>query len=170
MWLGRWARRFIHRLTWAADQFALYNPAFWAAALGLTVVKLGYLPWSRAKEYAADRWSARFAGPAVSSEALRTVRREGAALALGLMLAVMRARQRKQVPPRLSEAAVYISSRLPAADRHRMALAAEGDPLALGGPTHPSIALRIAALSKMTPVQSSPVPPFGAERLSPLAN
>lgn len=169
LWLGKWARRMIHQLAHAAHQFAWFNPARWAAELSLLVVQAGYFPWSRAMEFAADRWSVRFAGPVVACEALRVARRESPIREVALQHVLARAVARKMTPPRLGDAVNFIVSRVPAVERHRLSVMVEGDPLELGGRTHPTTAARLAAMAKL-PRLAAPasVPAFDAERLNAL--
>lgn len=166
LWLGRWARHLIVRLVVAARSFAWFNPARWAAELSLFAVKLGYLPWSRAKEFAADAWSARVVGPALASEALRTARRELPSVELALALVLRRIEQDRVTPARLGEAVRTIVARIPAHERHRLGMASEGDPLDLGGRTHPPTAHRIAALSKFPPVEAPAFPSIDPARFA----
>jgi Zn-dependent protease with chaperone function len=168
LWLGRWARHLVQQLVFAAERFSPINPAWWSAMLSLFIVKLGYLPWSRAKEYAADRWSARLAGGATSAAALRSVRETAPALHLSLMLVLDRVKQTRRSPARLAEAARLVMDSVSPASRHRLAVAAEGDPLDLGGRTHPPIALRIAALTSAPSVAAEVPPPIDAARLGAL--
>jgi Zn-dependent protease with chaperone function len=168
LWLGHWARQLIHRLLFAAHRFSLLNPARWSAELSLLLVKLGYLPWSRAKEYAADGYAARHAGPVVFAETLRTLRREAPVVELALHVVLQRAEARRRSPVRLGEAVRRIVAQIPPSERHRLGQRAEGDPLDLGGRTHPPIALRIAAMAHLPKLPATRVPAFDPERLAQL--
>lgn len=168
LWVGRWARHLLHRLLFAAHHFSWLNPARWSAELSLWLVRLGYLPWSRAQEYAADRCASRYAGPRVLAETLRTVRREGPAIELSLSLVLQKVAEERRLPVRLGESVQRMVAQISPEDRHRLGLAAEGDPLDLGGRTHPSIALRIAALAEHPPAAAASVPQFDATRLAQL--
>jgi len=59
-------------------------------------------------------------------------------------------------------------ARVPARERHRLGTLAEGDPLELGGRTHPPIALRIAALARHPARPETKVKAFDPVRLDQL--
>jgi Zn-dependent protease with chaperone function len=166
LWLGRWARHLILRLLVAAHAFSWLNPARWAAQLSLFLVDLSYLPWSRAKEYAADRCAARYAGPEALGGALRAVQRETGAVERALDRVLDRVASRRVSPTSLTQAARAVRLSLSATDKHRFASQDEGDPLDLGRRTHPPIALRLAALQGLPTVTSASCPPFDPQRLA----
>lgn len=168
LWLGRWARHFIHRMLFAADRFSWLNPARWSAELSLLLVGAGYFPWSRAKEFAADRWAARLAGPEAVAAGLRRLREVGPAAGYSLEVVLGEAERKGKAPTRLVEAMGRVFAAIPAVERHRLAVRSEGDPLDLGGRTHPTDAQRAAALAHLPPVAPAAVAPFDRARLGQL--
>jgi hypothetical protein len=65
----------------------------------------------------------------------------------------------------LGQAVRRVYAQLSPAERHRIGVRAEGDPLELGGRTHPTIAMRIAAVSKLPAVAPVALPAFDPARL-----
>ncbi|NOK36995.1 M48 family metalloprotease [Corallococcus exercitus] len=104
-----------------------------------------YYPWSREREFQADRISAQVVGANHTIAALRALRDGAPAYELALNEALRRAHA--EPTPRLCEAATALAAALPPAARRQLAVKNEGDPLELGGLTHPPTALRIAALA-----------------------
>jgi Zn-dependent protease with chaperone function len=168
LWLGRWARHVIHQLLFAVTQFSIFNPAWWSARISLFLIELGYFPWSRAQEFSADAFSARFAGPLVSAAAMRAVRTEAPALEMALALTLEATKTMGRGPARLTETVGAMKTRIPASQRHRIRLLSEGDPLELGGQTHPPIPARLVALARFPSVSPVQIPAFDVHRLNQL--
>jgi Zn-dependent protease with chaperone function len=167
--LGRFLRHSLLMLIHAQLRFRRFDPACWGSAVSLAVMRAIYLPWSRAREFEADRIAAGLTGPASIIGALRKLREHGPALSLALDEVVRSAAEGRTAPPRLSESALAFARVLPQSSRRRLSVQFEGDPLDLGGRTHPPIAARISALQDAKP--QSEMPPaveLPAERLAQL--
>jgi Zn-dependent protease with chaperone function len=156
--LGRYVRHAIRMMIHAQLRFRWFDPAYWGSAASLLVMRSIYLPWSRAREFEADRSAARLEGGEAAAGALRKIREEGPALEAALGEILRRSVARKSGPRRLSESSAALAAQLLPAERRRLAVAAEGDPLDLGGRTHPPIAMRIAALRGVPALRPLPAP------------
>jgi Zn-dependent protease with chaperone function len=167
--LGRFVRHSVRMLLHAQLRFRWFDPAFWGSVVSLTVMQAIYLPWSRARELEADAISAQVAGSSPAIAALRRVREHGPALDQALDGVLQRAIERQAGPLRLVESAMALAALIPPAERRRLAVVAEGDPLALGGRTHPPTATRIAALDGIVARRRLPEPiAIPPERLAQL--
>jgi len=144
--LGRFLRHSLHMLIHAQLRFRWFDPACWGSAISAAVMRAIYLPWSRAREFEADRLGASLAGAAALIGALRKLREHGPALSLSLEKVVQRSIEERSRPERLSETAFSFAALLPHAERRRLSVQLEGDPLDLGGRTHPPMPARITAL------------------------
>lgn len=167
--LGRWIRHTVRVLLDARLRFAVWNPALWGSAVALGLMRGIYLPWSRAREMQADQISARLVGGATAAAALRKVRDVAPGHDLALVELLHRAQAEGVAPTRLVECAQRRMQRIPAAARLSMARQLEGDPLDLGGRTHPPIAMRVAALNGLkAAVSLGAVPAFDPRQLADL--
>ncbi|RKG66137.1 hypothetical protein D7W79_36990 [Corallococcus exercitus] len=143
--IGRWVRHCMRMVLDVQLRFGAWNPARWGSWVALEVLSAVYYPWSREREFQADRISAQVVGANHTIAALRALRDGAPAYELALNEALRRAHA--EPTPRLCEAATALAAALPPAGRRQLAVKNEGDPLELGGLTHPPTALRIAALA-----------------------
>ncbi|RKG84054.1 M48 family metallopeptidase [Corallococcus terminator] len=150
--IGRWVHHCMRMVLDAQSRFGAWNPARWGSWVAHEVLSAVYFPWSREREFQADRISAQVVGANHMVAALRAVRDGAPAYEFALDEVL---RQAHAVPtPRLCETSAALAAALPPAMRRQLAVKNEGDPLELGGLTHPPTALRITAL---TGLPSSPV-------------
>jgi Zn-dependent protease with chaperone function len=145
--LGRWLRHCIGVLLDAQMRFSAWNPARWGSWFALQVMEAIYFPWSRHREYEADRFSAKIAGANQAIACLRKQRDARPAYNFALRHLLGLAANRRVAPVKLGASARELSRSLPPGIRKTLSVQDEGNPLDLGGRTHPPTALRIAALT-----------------------
>lgn len=143
--IGRWVHHCLRMVIDAQLRFSAWNPARWGSWVAFEVLAAVYFPWSRERELQADRISAHVVGANHLVAALRALRDGGPAYRAALHEALRRAHAAPT--PRLCEAAAALAASLPPGVRRQLTVQSEGDPLDLGGLTHPPTALRIAALA-----------------------
>jgi Zn-dependent protease with chaperone function len=149
--LSRLTWHFIRRIggrlaSMEEGEFWALNPVYWCTRASLGVFGAIHAPWSRLREFDADRRSARAAGSNHAISALRKCREAVPAVSLASDLVADVARRQQVAPRHLGEAAARLSWRMDPAVKRRLARASEGDPLDLEGRTHPPTAHRITAL------------------------
>jgi Zn-dependent protease with chaperone function len=167
--LGRYVLHTIRMLLHAQLRFRWYDPALWGSGVALALMRAIYLPWSRARELEADRISGQMAGGSTAIATLRRLREEAPIFNAALLDLLRRSRERRSGPVRLVESAAALAALVPAIERRKLSVIAEGDPLDLGGRTHPPTAARIAALSGVEALRTlPPAVAIPAERLGQL--
>jgi hypothetical protein len=149
--LSRLTWHFIRRIagrlaSMEEGDFWALSPVYWCTRGALGVLAAIYGPWSRLREFDADRRSAQAAGSNHAISALRKCREAVPAVSAATDLVVEVARLQQVAPRHLGEAAARLTWRMDPVVKRRLARASEGDPLDLEGRTHPPTAHRIAAL------------------------
>jgi Zn-dependent protease with chaperone function len=167
--LGRFLRHSLDMLILAQLRFRWFDPACWGSTVSAAVMRAIYLPWSRAREFEADRIAAGLAGADAIIGTLRKIREHGPAMSVALGEVLRRSVERRSGPEQLSATAIGFAALLPQAERRRLSVQFEGDPLDLGGRTHPPVAARInAAQQVQTQGELPPAVELPPERLAQL--